>query len=175
MKGRKDAATQIYPRIFLGPCSSASNASFLTTNSVTHILSIGSTPNTHLPNLEYQRLPLTDSPSSSITQVVEAATAFIDTALASRNDTGVILLHCSAAVSRSPTVLVAYLMKRHGLSLKAALGRVVLARSSVSPNAGFLAQLKDMELVLLGSSSLSVDTLPRKKGEREKLFLETGP
>lgn len=166
----KEAATQVYPSLFLGPYSAATNSTFLAANPITYVLSIGSAPSQYVPNVVYSRLALTDSTSSSITKVVDAANSIIDDALASHNGTGRILVHCSAAVSRSPTAVVAYLMKRHDLTLMQALGRVVLARPTVSPNAGFLDQLKQLEKDLFGEVTLRFDELPKRMTEREALF-----
>jgi atypical dual specificity phosphatase len=171
----KDAATLIFPpNLFLGPLSSASFTAFISSHSITHILSIGSTPDTHIPGVVYNRLSLTDSPSSPISKTIDAANDFIDAAIASHNRSGKILIHCSAAVSRSPTIVVAYLMTRHRLSLKQALGLVVRLRPSVSPNAGFLAQLRDLEKDLFGRVTLEVEALPRRKQDRLALFEEVG-
>jgi atypical dual specificity phosphatase len=82
----------VFPNLYLGPCSAASNAAFLAANSITHVLSIGSTPSTNAPSVIYHRLSLTDSQSSSIAKVVDAATSTIDAALASHNRTGKILI-----------------------------------------------------------------------------------
>ncbi|KAH9948063.1 protein-tyrosine phosphatase-like protein [Amylocystis lapponica] len=164
----KDAATLILPPdIFLGPCSAASSSNFLSAEGITHILSIGSTPASRLPHITYERLPLTDSPSSSISQTIESAVTFIDGA---RLKGGRVLVHCSAAISRSPTVLAGYLMKSRGMTLMEALGMIVLARPTVSPNPGFLAQLKEMERELRGFITLEMDELPRRKEEREAVF-----
>ncbi|KAF8219631.1 phosphatases II [Tricholoma matsutake] len=103
--------------------------------------------------------------SSSIEAVSEKADAFIDAA-----KSGKILVHCSAAVSRSPTIVTAYLMKKHGMTLKEALGLIVRARPPACPNAGFLAQLKELEFKLYGVSSLDVDLLPAKREDRLALF-----
>jgi atypical dual specificity phosphatase len=169
-KIKKDAATLIFPNLYLGPCSAASSVAFLTSNSITRVLSIGSTPSSKVPGVIYNHLSLTDSQSSSIAKVVDIAITIIEAALGSHNRTGKILVHCSAAVSRSPTIVVAYLMKRQGLSLKDSLGRVVSARPTVSPNSGFLKQLKELEEVLFGRVTLSVDDMPKRREEREALF-----
>ncbi|KAF5373322.1 hypothetical protein D9615_007423 [Tricholomella constricta] len=76
---------------------------------------------------------------------------------------GKILVHCSAAVSRSPTIVAAYLMKHCGMTLKDALGLIVRARPAVCPNSGFIQQLKELDLKLHGSLSLEVESLPSRK------------
>jgi atypical dual specificity phosphatase len=120
----------------------------------------------------YYRLSLNDSVSSSIAKVTDAACEIIDRAIASKGCTGKILVHCSAGISRSPMIVAAYLMKRKGMTLRAALGQIIRVRPRISPNAGFLEQLKEMEMELHGSNSLEVDELPKREKDRLALFEE---
>ncbi|KDR75468.1 hypothetical protein GALMADRAFT_69019 [Galerina marginata CBS 339.88] len=161
------AALILSPYLYLGPRTSASSA-FIQANGITHVLSIGSTPASTDSPVIYRRLALIDDPSCSITDVSNAADAFIESA---KLKGGRILVHCSAAVSRSPTVVAAYLMKKCGMSLVEALGVIIRARPAVCPNSGFLKQLKELEVALRGSSSLQVDILPARKDQRQALFL----
>jgi atypical dual specificity phosphatase len=162
---KKESAVLVYPPyLYIGP-RTAATSSFITSNSITHVLSIGSTPVSIEPSVTYHRISLSDDPSSSIENVSDEADTVIDAA-----KSGKILVHCSAAVSRSPTIVTAYLMKRCDMSLKDALGAVIRARPAVCPNAGFLEQLKEMELKLRGECSLSMDSLPAKKSDRLAIF-----
>jgi len=69
-------------------------------------------------------------------------------------------------------VVTAYLMKRKGMALKAALGQIVRVRPQISPNAGFVQQLKEMEMELYGNSLLEVVELPKREKDRLALFEE---
>jgi atypical dual specificity phosphatase len=69
-------------------------------------------------------------------------------------------------------VVAAYLMKRKGMTLEATLGQIIRARPQISPNAGFLQQLKEMEMELYGSNSLEVVALPKREKDRLALFEE---
>ena len=158
------------PSIYLGPCSAASSRSFLTRNSITHVLSVGANPLAKVDGVTYHRLSLSDIVSSSISKTTDAAFKIIDGAIASKKGTGKILVHCSAGISRSPTVVAAYLMKRKGMSLKAALGQIIRVRPQISPNAGFLQQLKEMEIELYGSNSLEVVEWPKREKDRLAFF-----
>ncbi|EMD35755.1 hypothetical protein CERSUDRAFT_53137, partial [Gelatoporia subvermispora B] len=163
------------PSLYLGPCSAASNKAFLTVKCITHVLSVGSTPAEKVDGVAYHRLSLNDSPTSSITEVSEEACKIIENAIASKSKGGVkgkILVHCSAGISRSPTLVVAYLMRAHKMSLKAALGQVAKARPPVSPNPGFLQQLKRLEEELFDNVTLDVDELPKREKDRLALFEE---
>lgn len=56
------------------------------------------------------------------------------------------------------------------MSLKEALGQVLRARPQVSPNPGFVRQLKEMEIERFGFTTLEVDELPRREIDRLALF-----
>ena len=174
--GKRDKTSAVSlvlpPTIFLGPCSAASSKAFLSTNLITHVLSVGASPADRVEGVEYDRISISDSPSSSITKVCDSACDIIDKALRSKNNTGRIFIHCSAGISRSPMVVAAYLMKRRNMSLKAALKQIIQTRPQISPNPGFLQQLKELEMELFGTTSLDVDELPKREKDRLALFAD---
>lgn len=51
----------------------------------------------------------------------------------------------------SVTVVVAYLMKKHGMSVSEALKHVKSKRPIASPNSGFMLQLQNFEKSLRGT------------------------
>lgn len=62
-----------------------------------------------------------------------------------------VLVHCRAGVSRSASVVIAYLMTYHSLSLKEAFFLVRSRRNIVTPNIGFMEKLADYEAELSGN------------------------
>jgi len=56
-----------------------------------------------------------------------------------------VLVHCRAGVSRSATVVIAYLIAYHGYSLHDAFFLARSHRSVVTPNLGFLEKLGEYE------------------------------
>lgn len=52
------------------------------------------------------------------------------------------LVHCVAGVSRSATVITAYLMRLKNIRYKAALAMLKRVRPIVTPNDGFIEQLR---------------------------------
>ena len=75
-------------------------------------------------------------------QFFDEAFGFIDLARASRSG---VLIHCHAGVSRSPTIAVAYLMKRYPVAMAEAYKFVKARRSIISPNLNFMGQLYEYE------------------------------
>mmetsp|Transcript_68591 Transcript_68591/g.161254 ORF Transcript_68591/g.161254 Transcript_68591/m.161254 type:complete len:133 (-) Transcript_68591:1741-2139(-) len=73
-----------------------------------------------------------------------------------RGGTGTCVVHCAAGMSRSATVVLAYLMQHGGQRLEAALKRVWAVRPCVCPNDGFMRVLVDMEVRLFGSATVSL-------------------
>jgi hypothetical protein len=66
-----------------------------------------------------------------------------------------VLVHCYAGVSRSVSLVVAWLMRHHRLSYKQAKVRVQRRRPLVNPNHGFRQQLKAFAQVITDSATFS--------------------
>lgn len=100
---------------------------------------------------------------------------------------GRVLVHCGAGVSRSATVVIAYVMWKLNLTYNQAMTHVMSARSCVFPNRGFVKQLTmfeqlgcDLKRVELKDDALSDQVnlmlLPQtiykwEKGEKKELIL----
>jgi protein-tyrosine phosphatase len=68
-----------------------------------------------------------------------------------------VLVQCCDGTSRSPSVVIAYLMKYYNLSLIESLFYVKNIRKSLTkPNIGFFVQLQNMEMDLYGKISISL-------------------
>lgn len=192
---------QILPYLYLGPRSAASSGSFIRSREITHILSIGaSPPGDKLPSVSYTKVPMLDGPGGSVENVLERARAVLDDVRLS-NTSWVgeadrssmvsspspvkgkeklgqktkkrILIHCSAAVSRSPSLIAAYLISAHDLTLKQSLGMIIRTRPAVNPNTELFKQLKELEVRIRGSGSMEgVENLPLRREDRIRLFEE---
>lgn len=66
---------------------------------------------------------------------------FIDEGLRDGN----VLVHCYAGVSRSTTILTAFLMKKYLWSLNETLFKVKKLRPVIRPNKGFMNQLRKFQ------------------------------
>lgn len=56
-----------------------------------------------------------------------------------------VLVHCAAGVSRSPTLVIAYLMRYNGLTMEQAMDYVGQRRDIIYPNPTFRLALKEYE------------------------------
>lgn len=65
-----------------------------------------------------------------------------------KEENGIVYVHCHAGVSRSSTLVLAYLMQEEDIPLQQALSLLRLKRPIVCPNPGFMRQLKEFEQVL---------------------------
>ncbi|KAM7539422.1 hypothetical protein Aperf_G00000059252 [Anoplocephala perfoliata] len=67
-------------------------------------------------------------------------------------------VHCMAGISRSATVVLAYLMKHQRLSLSDAYNLVISVRPCIQPNIGFWRQLIDYEESLYGYRTMRINS-----------------
>jgi Dual specificity phosphatase, catalytic domain len=58
---------------------------------------------------------------------------------------GVCLVHCSAGISRSASIVIAYLVHQRRMTLLSAMALCKAARQQCSPNPGFMSQLLTLE------------------------------
>lgn len=88
--------------------------------------------------LQYKTLYLHDTPAEDILCVLYDSFEFID---AARANGGRIFIHCSQGVSRSATIVIAYLMWKCNQSYEEVFSRVKAIRGVANPNIGFTCQL----------------------------------
>ncbi|MCO5569705.1 hypothetical protein L7F22_023421 [Adiantum nelumboides] len=89
-------------------------------------------------------VPLLDSPNEDILGVMQPCFKFIDEG----REKGNVLVHCMAGKSRSAAVVVAYLMRSMGWSLKQAMETLNRRYKKASPNEGYMRQLECLETQL---------------------------
>ena len=88
---------------------------------------------------------IADEPSAKLSLHFKECVDYIKKAL---DEGGRVLVHCFAGISRSTTIVVAFLMRYRKLNLQAALGIVRNARPWVAPNYGFMNQLRRYNVAL---------------------------
>ena len=153
-----DLPAQITERVFLGDLAAAESPEILTALGITHVLSVMSghvalpshSELPHLPpyqHLQRMQLQVQDHPFFELAAHLPFTTAWIANALLDPDAR--VLVHCVQGISRSATVVAAYLMATRSLSPKVAVARVKELRQCANPNEGFRAQLEEYEHSLL--------------------------
>ena len=104
--------------------------------------------------VEYFRVAVVDTVSADVLSFFEEACEFIERARKANSN---VLVHCTMGMSRSSTVVIAYLMKVKGMRLSEAMAFTKDRRPVASPNTGFMSQLIDFEVSLYGSSTIDLE------------------
>ncbi|XP_019718289.1 dual specificity protein phosphatase 26-like [Hippocampus comes] len=146
-------ADEVWPRLYIGDQHSAENWNGLARHGITHILNAAHSKRRRCPDI-YQGLKITymgveanDSYDFDISVNFQAAADFIHAAL---RRGGHVLVHCHVGVSRSATLVLAYLMLKQRLTLVEAICAVKENREII-PNRGFLRQLIRLDRQLFGT------------------------
>ncbi|KAF5450195.1 hypothetical protein F2P56_030564 [Juglans regia] len=132
--------SRIADHIYLGSDAVAKNREILRQNGITHVLNcVGFvSPEYFKSDLVYKTLWLQDSPSEDITSILYDVFDYFEDV---REQGGRVLVHCCQGVSRSTSLVIAYLMWREGQSFEDAFQYVKAARGVTNPNMGFACQL----------------------------------
>lgn len=149
---------EIEENLFLGNLTAATDVEWLKEMKITRILTVDSCPlprkiQERLPNLVIKYIQITDMPREDLLTHLEDSYEFIDQALELNSR---ILVHCYFGVSRSASVVIAYVMKKHRKSFLEAFEIVKKRRRFVGPNPGFVAQLKLYEEMDFGIDNTNI-------------------
>lgn len=145
-KSKCSTASQITDNLILGSEYDAQNPEIYKKFKITKVLTIMS-DNFTLPdsiksilkpeNIKF--IKLNDTTCSDISTYFREAIEFMET------EGDICLVHCRAGISRSSTLIMAYLMEKNSWSLNEAFTFTKSKRSCVAPNFGFLGQLQKFE------------------------------
>eukprot|EP01064_Diplonema_japonicum_P013885 TRINITY_DN21427_c0_g1_i1.p1 TRINITY_DN21427_c0_g1~~TRINITY_DN21427_c0_g1_i1.p1 ORF type:complete len:296 (+),score=33.15 TRINITY_DN21427_c0_g1_i1:97-984(+) len=144
--------SQLTEYLYLGNLACARDLELLKEKGITHILTLTKRglPEEVEAEMKLKQILIKDTPSTRMTDILEIGFKHI---LDAKEFKGKILVHCRAGVSRGSCCCIAYLMKYHGMPLRAAYAHVKTRRPIVHPNRGFLEQLKEHEVSLRGYMS----------------------
>uniref|UniRef100_UPI00358FD02D dual specificity protein phosphatase 22-like n=1 Tax=Myxine glutinosa TaxID=7769 RepID=UPI00358FD02D len=134
-----DVFVQVLDGLYVGNIRDSTDKEALQANNITHVLSIHDTAREALEGITYLCIQAVDTPYQNITQHFKECIHFIHSC---RLDGKCCLVHCLAGVSRSVTVVVAYMMTVTELTWEEAMFAVKAVRSCANPNLGFQHQLQ---------------------------------
>jgi predicted protein tyrosine phosphatase len=142
----------VIDNVYIGGFRCAMNLELLKVNNISRVLVCGrglSCP-FRVQGIEYLQFHLDDDDEQNISHCFDPAYKFITECVKGEDDYGGnVLIHCYAGVSRSATIVIAYLMRQHLLSLKDAKSLLRSKRPCISPNDGFISQLEAYEIELI--------------------------
>lgn len=150
---KRGKISKVTDRILITDVWNAFDPAVIRNHRITHVLSVmrdEDVPPLARAQLESEKdltgltrlsIPIADSQSTSLLEVLPQALAFMDGALKKHSE-NVLLVHCYAGISRSPSCVIAHLMDAMDISMLAGFKRVREARPCIRPNEGFLGQLR---------------------------------
>lgn len=94
------------------------------------------------PNIEWHRLVIDDDPEEKISEHFFKVHDIISKAVSENKN---VVVHCAAGMSRSATLVLAYIMIENRWEYEEAYSYVKKRRELIEPNIGFSKQLKALE------------------------------
>ncbi|KAJ7227709.1 protein-tyrosine phosphatase-like protein, partial [Mycena haematopus] len=131
--------------LYLGSMAAAIDHDLLRTNGIAHLVQVLEVP--WMPasgdaGFACHRIDIEDTSAAVLQPHLAAACDYISASLA-RGDS--VLVHCHQGVSRSASIVIAYLIREHSMTYDAAFDYVRQRRQCIKPNAGFVKTLREWE------------------------------
>jgi len=168
--------SEILPgKLYLGDMKHAKNIDALQDLGVSFILTIfNERPQLKVDarTFDWLYLEAHDSERQDLTKIFDRAVKFLTRAIDTTQSAAYV--HCGKGVSRSASLVIAYLMKSQGWSLNRALKHAQSCRPIVNPNAGFSAQLREWIAKVMREEELkkAAEAEPEGTEAAEKAALE---
>ena len=145
--------TEIMPWMIIGQGSMADDMHFLVKMRVTHILNVTTEmPNKFPDNFIYLKIPIRDEYEEDLGVHFDKIISWLKNV---QDKKGKVYIHCSAGASRAPASAMAFLISERKIPLADAFNYIQARRPLVNVNKHFLFQLAELEVKLLGGSSVS--------------------
>jgi len=149
--GYKPDMDMVYPNLYISNFATSCDKEYLMSIGITHIVTsiIGISPN-FPEHFTYLQLDIGDTPDYNISDHFEIVNSFINDAL--EIPTNKVLVHCMYGISRSVTLVSAYLISKNiskTYTSKNAIDSIKEFRPIANPNFGFTKQLELYRLGLL--------------------------
>ena len=143
---------KITDRIYLGGLNGAMDFNYLSKEKITHVLSIVDIKCKYPDNLNitHKIISVEDDKNSNLLHYFKECIEFIESA-------NKIYIHCMCGISRSPAIVIAYLIWKTNCSYDDVYAFVQSRRTFINPNGGFVKQLKYFEkLMKINNYNLNV-------------------
>jgi hypothetical protein len=132
---------EIVEGLYLGNAQTAQNSHYLKKLGVTHVLTVASgLPPVFPKKFKYKIVDVQDTDDDNLEAHFDECIQFIQSALDAREG---VLVHCRAGVSRSASIVIAYVMKAKKMGVQEAMDFVKEKRNQICPNQSFIKQLEN--------------------------------
>jgi protein-tyrosine phosphatase len=143
MKSFVDPPSRIVDQLYIGNAGNAADSGFFKTRKIRNVLNVTKYTKNHFPrNVNYMRIPISDTRGVEFGDQIRKGIKFIEDALSKEEP---VLVHCVMGCSRSVTVVVGYIMNRYKMTREEAYDLVKSRRTMANPNMGFWNELKKLE------------------------------
>jgi hypothetical protein len=155
IKPRAEEISPVAEFLYLGTIAGAKSLTSQNPLNIRRILNCTDVPY-ELAGISVTSIQMDDHLGFQILDVLPAAVTVLVEAIEAQEP---ILVHCQAGISRSATVVIAYLMLQHRYTYNTALQYLKTQRWNVSPNFGFELQMYALAAALRGCTTFAV-TMP---------------
>jgi protein-tyrosine phosphatase len=146
LHSKEPSLSNVFENIFIGNYAAALDKKLLDYYGITYILVSAKNLMEMFPsNYKYKTIPLYDSEYTKITKYFVESNEFIEKG----NSVGKILVHCGAGMSRSVSLVIAYMIKHKNIPFSEAMRIIKEKRNVAKPNSGFEKQLRNYSYEIL--------------------------
>ncbi|KAL4234595.1 Dual specificity protein phosphatase 3 [Mactra antiquata] len=158
-KAPENCIDEVYPNIYMGDMSAAMDKKLLKSLGITHIINCSQGKTSREVNtdsgfyrdvgMKFLGIKALDNTTFNMMPFFKSTSDFIDKAL---KGGGKIFIHCYKGVSRSATIVLAYMMLKCNIEILEAT-RLIRSKRKIHPNDGFIRQLCILNRQLYGEQT----------------------
>ena len=151
--------SEIYPNLYLGEIYHSNDKIFLDEKNIKHILTLHENPciassNPDFSHIKFKHIRISDRHYVNIIQYFNECIEFIKSAHTKGEN---VYVHCAMGISRSVSIVIAYIMNTQNKTFQDALNYVRSRRPQADPNFGFCCQLMQYEQELKKNNDKNIN------------------
>jgi protein-tyrosine phosphatase len=132
----------IIDNIYLGSQKSGVDVNQLFELNIKYVLILGKGMEGKFNQIIYKIIEIDDSLEQSLSNYIREALDFISE---SQKNNSKILVHCVSGISRSASIVIAYMMDKYKMNYDEAFTYVKTKRPTIRPNTNFIEQLNKLQ------------------------------